>query len=144
VLVGTLVAVGDSALVIRPRLIRPPEVEMEVSVPTSLIQRFEISRGKSRGQGAKFGAIVGLGGGMLIGFFLGEELEDCTPGEGDLFCFGPAFHVAAGGILGLASGIVIGAIVGRGDRWEEEPVPVRVGIVPASGGAFRVAASLAF
>src|SRR5688572_26231601 len=61
VLIGRLVAVGDSAVVIRPRRIRPPETEMEQSVPTSRIQRFEVSTGKSRGKGAKYGGILGLG-----------------------------------------------------------------------------------
>lgn len=142
VIIGTLVAVGDSALLIRPRRIRPPETAMEQSVPLSRIQRFEVSTGKSRGTGAKYGGMLGLGAGMLFGFALGDELEDCTSSQ--LFCLGTSLHVVAGGVLGLGLGAVIGAIVGGGDRWQAQPVPVRVSMAPASDGGFRVAASFVF
>ena len=82
VLVGRLVAVGDSALVIRPLVTRPPGIEMEESVPTSRIQRFEVSTGEEPGKGARLGGLVGLEPWLLLGFALGE---DCTSQE--LICF---------------------------------------------------------
>lgn len=139
VLVGKLVAVGDSALLIQPLVIRPPEIEMEERVPTSRIQRFEVSTGKDRRAGASFGALIGLMGGLALGLALGD---DCS--SSDFICFDRSETGAGGALIGAALGMWAGVIVGRGDRWVPAAVPSRMSVIPTSGGGVTLAASFSF
>jgi hypothetical protein len=134
VVVGELVAVGDSALVIRPR-----KAAAEESVATSGIQRFEVRTGRNRGSGAMLGTLVGLGVGAALGYATGD---DCTSTE--FLCFDRSDVAVGVGLAGAVLGLGIGLIAGRGDRWRAEAVPARVSVVPTQGGGFRLAASFSF
>ena len=134
VVVGNLVAVGDSALVIRPL-----ETAVEERLPTSRVQRFELRTGKDRGAGARFGALIGLVSGLAIGVALGD---DCSSTE--FMCFERSETGAGGALIGLGLGMWIGLIAGRGDRWTPATVPSNVSVMPTTGGGVRFAASFSF
>jgi hypothetical protein len=134
VVVGNLIAVGDSALVIRGG-----ETAIEERVATSRIQQFERRTGKDRGAGARFGAVVGLVSGLVVGVALGD---DCS--REDFICFDRSETAAGGALIGLGLGAWIGLIAGRGDRWTPAAVPTTVSVTPSSGGGVRLSASFAF
>ena len=134
VVVGNLVAVGDSALVIRPL-----ETAVEEHLRTSRVQRFEVRTGKNRGAGAGLGALVGLLSGLAIGLAL---VDDCSNRSG--ICYDRSDTAAGGAVFGLGLGTAIGLIAGRGDQWEAAAVPSGVSVTPTSGGGVRLAASLRF
>ncbi|MGQ0712845.1 MAG: hypothetical protein ACT4PJ_03830 [Gemmatimonadaceae bacterium] len=134
VVVGDLVAVTDSTL-----SIRPPGSTMHETISTSSVQGFEVRTGRDRGRGAGFGALIGLGSGLIIGYALGD---DCGPDE--FICFDRDETMLGGGFVGAAIGGLIGLAVGRGDRWAVRSVPGRVSVVPLSGGGVRLGASLRF
>jgi hypothetical protein len=131
IVVGNLVAVGDSALSIRPL-----GTTAEERVATSRVQRFEVRAGRNRAAGGRLGALIGLGSGLMLGYALGD---DCT--SQDWICFDRDETTAGGAVLGAALGAGIGLLVGRGDRWREAPVPGAVSLMPVRGGV-RLAVSL--
>lgn len=134
VVIGNLVAIEDSVLVIRP-----VEAQVEETFATSRIQRFEVRTGKNRGDGARFGAAVGLGAGLILGLLAGD---DCS--SSDFICFDRSETAVGGSVIGFGLGMWIGLLVGRGDRWSAEPVPARLSLAPAGEGRIRFAASFRF
>jgi hypothetical protein len=134
VVVGSLVAVGDTAVSVQ----RPGAATAE-SFPVSRVQRFEVRMGRDRRAGARLGAIVGLTVGLVFGYASGE---DCT--AQDFVCFDRDETTVAGAILGAGLGGWIGLLVGRGDRWRVEAVPQRVSVMPAGGPGVRVGVSYQF
>jgi hypothetical protein len=134
IVVGKLVAVGDSGISIR-------ELGSEVDevVPASRLQRFEVRTGPNRGAGARLGALVGLGFGAVLGFAGGEN---CSNKE--WICFDRDETTFFGALMGASFGGLIGFLAGRGDRFAEAPLPARVTLAPTRGGAVRLGASLAF
>ena len=134
VVIGNLVAVEDSALVIRAL-----EGHVDESFATSRIQRFEVRTGRNRGAGAKLGAVVGLGVGLILGLAAGD---DCS--AEDFICFDRSETAAGGSMIGFSLGLGIGLMVGRGDRWTAEPLPARLSLTPAGERRVRLAASFRF
>ena len=124
VIAGTLVAVGDTAL-----SVRPSGATAEQSIPVSRVLRFHVHAGRDRWAGARFGALVGLPVGLVFGFASGE---DCT--SEDWICFDREETTVGGAILGAALGTVIGLAIGRGDSWRAESLPQRVSVAPIAGG----------
>ena len=112
---------------------------VEEHVPTSRVQRFEVRTGTDRGAGARLGALIGFGSGLLLGYTLGD---DCSGQE--WVCFDRDETMLGGGMLGAALGAWIGLMTGRGDRWRVSPVPGGVSLMPVSGGGVRLAASFRF
>jgi hypothetical protein len=100
------------------------------SMPSPEIGSFEVSTGRHRGQGALIKGAIGLGIGLASGALLAAasfsepKAKQCTSDPSDIFGLGCALSnacfaictrgeaAAAGGILGGASGLVIGTIVG--------------------------------
>lgn len=99
----------DSAVV---RLAGRPE-----GMTTLAFSNLEVVRGQRTQAGR--GALVGLGVGALTGFLLGfAGGEDCTGQE--FICFDRPSMGMIGATLGMPTGAVIGAVVGRfnkTDRW---------------------------
>src|SRR5687767_6163101 len=63
VIVGELIAVSDSILMVRRQ-----RGGGDITIPRSLVQRLEVSRGTRRGANAGWGALVGLVVGGAIGY----------------------------------------------------------------------------
>ena len=99
----------DSAVV---RLAGRPQ-----GMSTVAFSNLEVARGQRTQAGR--GALVGLGVGALAGFVLGfAGGEDCTGQE--FICFDRPSMGMIGATLGMPTGAVIGAVVGRfnkTDRW---------------------------
>jgi hypothetical protein len=99
-----------------------------VQLPLSAITSADISRGKSRSQGAIKGALWGGGVGMLSGLFSDSSTEtDVSRGE----------VLAEVALAGIISGAVIGALV-QSERWERLDAPVRTSLTRTRGGPAAV------
>jgi hypothetical protein len=103
-----------------------------VAVSTRTITSLEIDRGRSRGAGAKVGAIWGAGAGILGGLLTMSQRNNDYEGEADSIS-APAW-IAASTVGYALVGAGIGAIVGR-RRWERFDVPSRVSVLPSRRGA---------
>ena len=133
--VGVLLQrVGDTLVVAGTNL-------AQVRLPIAQIAGLEISRGKSRADGAiegvKWGApIMGVLG--LVLFNAGSEVSctgTCTVNEYDRFSIGALFAVS-----GAIYGAGIGALIGK-ERWEEFDVGARTALRVQRG---RVGVGLAY
>jgi hypothetical protein len=95
-----------------------------ISVPLARIRSLEISRGKSRADGAIRGMLWGAPIGAVSGAFAGAFSDSCETCA-DKTSTGEAI------LLFTASGVLwgagIGAIVGR-ERWERFDLPVRTSL----------------
>lgn len=99
-------------------------------MPVSRLVRLEVNAGRRS-------PVAGLGRGMLGGLLVGGplgglaglvsySLEDRASCPVTCVRFGPEVAIAAGAVLGLAGGTVVGGIVGAlrpGSRWEPVPLP---------------------
>jgi hypothetical protein len=106
---GTLMAVDDDTLTIRPR-----DGTADVTVPRMAIAKIERTDGRrSRVRDAGLGALIGLGVGALAGL---ASSTSCEPRE--WFC-SAGFNSTFFGILGAGAGAVTGAILPPPSRWVE-------------------------
>ena len=116
-----------------------------VSVPESLVTRFERSNGRRpRRRGALRGAGYGLLAGAATGGLLGLASGDDTSG---FFRLTAGEKAAMGGIMLGLPGALIGAVVGAnrpGERWERVSLPVRVGVTPPGRTGLVLTASFSF
>ena len=89
-----------------------------IVVPRSIIEKLEVSRGRSRSKGAALGLGVGLAVGAIIGLASGDDEEcpvndptvvDCTKTGGN--------SAGKDALFGAAAGALAGAIIGV-QRWE--------------------------
>jgi hypothetical protein len=126
--VGTVLSrSGDSLTIGSPNA-------MPLAISTSRITSLEISRGKSRADGAirgmKWGVPIGLAlGAVTIGF---ADCADCASNSDDA---GSALGwVAINGVSGAIWGAGIGALIGR-ERWERFDLPQRAAFRVTPGGA---------
>ena len=132
--IGELVAVNDSALLIRRQL-----DSSDVSVPRSLVHRLEVSRGTSRGASARKGALIGLAIGGVVGFAAGE---DCS--SEDFICFDRGSTAAIGMMSGVSIGGLIGLVTGGAERWRDTAVPMSLSVVPTAARSVSIVSRIVF
>lgn len=133
-MVGQLIAVSDSAL-----LVRSQRDAGDVSIARSLVHRLEVSRGSSRGERARKGALIGLAIGGVVGLAAGE---DCS--TADFICFDRGSTTMVGAMAGLSIGTIIGLITGGAERWQEAAIPMSLSVAPTGGGSLSVGGRIAF
>ena len=123
---GTLIALKAGTLVLREKEKSAPQ-----AIPLPHVKRLEV-RVKLASHGK--GALEGAGAGALVGAEGAAEVLSGPTSEGDgiMLLFLPAALLFGGGVGALAGG----------ERWEQVPLPVRVGVAPQRG--VRLAASFRF
>ena len=134
VIVGQLIAVTDSAL-----LIRPGSEAGDITIPRSAVMRLEVSRGTSRASSAGRGALFGMIIVGAAGFGMGDN--DC--GSDAWFCIDRPTGALIGGVFGVVTGSIVGLLVGSFERWQERAVPVSLSVVP-TGGSLSMVSRIAF
>jgi hypothetical protein len=95
-----------------------------VQVPLEAVTSLAVKTGTKRNLGR--GAAIGLGAGVV--FFVGVAATEEGNASGDIVAL--AFGVIAG------SGALIGALIGLSvetDQWEEQSIPLTVGLAGADG-----------
>jgi len=135
VIVGELIAVRDSALVVRTQGYRG-----DVTIARSAVMRLEISRGTRRGESVGWGALIGTGIGGLAGFAAGED----SCGGDSWFCIKRPLGALLGGVTGLVTGSLVGLIVGSFERWRDSAVPMSLSVAPTGGGSLSVGGRISF
>jgi hypothetical protein len=153
-----VVNVSNAAPVLTGQLIRMAGdtviVSSATAIQTSMVvtsaHRFEVSTGRHGRtlRGIGIGLLAGVAVGTVAAYATYEEPE-CAPDS--WFCLdfgGRGTEVAAGGILGGVSGMLIGGIVGatfRRETWRLiDHQPIRVGVAPTSHRGALLTLSLAF
>ena len=131
--IGTVAALEDHTLLM------VLESGDQTAIPLASIERLEVSRGRASTQ-ERFqkGAFIGfLSGALYPVIILAPQVRRARD----------VVHVfIIGAIWGVPCG-AIGALIGAaspGERWEQAPLPVRVGIAPQRKGGIALSASLAF
>lgn len=128
--VGILVALDGDTMALR--LDGRDEV---ARVPRESLGKLEVSRGRrSRGRGARMGA--------LVGFAIGAIAVLATPCDADCWDMRGA-GVAVLGAAGAGLGATIGLAIPPGERWESVPI-TSLGVLPGRHGQVRMSVSLAF
>ena len=135
VIVGELIGASDSVLVVRTQGYRG-----DVTIARAAVMRLEVSRGTRRHTSAGWGALIGMGIGGLAGFAAGED----RCGGDAWFCIKRPLAAVLGGATGVATGSLIGLIVGSFERWSDSAVPVSLSVAPTGGGSLSVAGRIAF
>jgi hypothetical protein len=102
-----------------------PEKGSPFTVPIGAFTTLEVSKGKSRADGAKVGALWSVGFYALYALALASGGDSC---DGSTTC-GNTKHPTAGELVaftaaGAVPGAVIGALIGR-ERWERVPLAGR-------------------
>ena len=133
---GRLLGLQADTLAVQSATEGSPPLVIPLSSLTSLQVRRPISR--RAGNGAKYGALVGGGLGVVIAVWACLS-RDCGVYTVPVY-LGFGFW---GGASGLLVGAVIGVVVGR--AWEEVALdPLRVSFQPQRDGRFALAFSVAF
>src|SRR5437867_6746539 len=120
-LVGTLVKpIGDSVMLdLRTRAGQKDSSVARYSIPIQLVERLEISGGKSYGAGAKRGAQIGaLVAGLVAVVLIAPEIGNPT---GDR----KGIALIAGGLiagLGAVGGVIVGGNLGV-ETWRDVQLP---------------------
>lgn len=134
VVIGQLLAIGDSTLSIRKDVSSD-----ETIVPRSRVQRLEVSTGSNRSRTAAAGGLIGLAFGGILGYASGKEC-----GAEDFICFSRDETTAAGAFAGAAVGGLLGLLVGRGERWQDAAAPARLSVIPTGRRSMRFSSTLHF
>jgi hypothetical protein len=130
-IVGRLVAVTDSSIVVR-------RDRGDLTIPRSVVQRLEISRGTSRAASAGRGALIGAVVGGAIG-----STKGCGHGGGE-FCLEPPAAAAVGGVYGAATGSLVGLVVGSIERWRRTEMPISLSLAPTGDASLSIGGRIAF
>ena len=107
-------------------------------IPAAEVQRLELSRGRSRADGARTGVLWGAAIGAAVGAASTSQARDTLGGcYLEQRCDDPTIgerleYVGMATIGGAMWGALVGAIAGR-ERWDPIPVP-RVAVTPRRGG----------
>ena len=121
---------GDTVTLTTPR-------GASILVPLSAITAAEVSRGRSRRDGAVRGLTWGSGVGLatgLVGAAGSNEDSRVCEAEGCYDDLSPAGYITVGVVSGALTGAAIGAIIGA-EHWERLTIPARVAVRPSRGGA---------
>jgi len=129
---GTLVALDDSTLMMKPTSTRRMQV-----IPRADLARLQVQvQGSRRGQGALIGLGVGAVLGAMIGFADGDD-------SGGMLSFTAEEKAGMLAIALAPVGAIIGAVAAPGAQWETVPgAHLSVGVTACSGrraGVFLVA-----
>jgi hypothetical protein len=116
-----------------------------VRIPATVVQRLELSRGRSGADGARRGVVWGAAFGAVLGAISTEEARYALGGscvDSEYECDGTptagqrVTYVGTMIIGGAVWGALIGAIVGR-ERWDAIPIE-RVAVTPLPSGGVGV------
>ena len=129
VVIGELIAAGDSALVVRSRR------GGEIMIPRSHVLRLEVSRGTNRGYTALRGALLGAVIGGVVGYASGND---------DGYWVDKRGAALLGGFTGAATGSLMGVLIGSVERWRTVPVPMDLSLVPMGDGSMSIGGRIAF
>jgi hypothetical protein len=131
--VGQLIAVSDSALVVRSR-----RGGNEIMILRSNVVRLEVSRGTNRAESALIGTLLGAVIGGVIGYASVSEnssfVEPLEPRDGAVI----------GGFYGVVTGSLMGVLVGSVERWRNVAVPMSLSVMPTSEGSMSIGGRIAF
>ena len=130
VVVGELIAVNDSAL-----LVRRQRGSGDITIPRSAVLRLQVSQGTSRGTSALRGALLGSVIGGVVGYYSVTENSYYVDQQG-----GAVIGVA----YGAAGGSLIGLLVGSFERWRDTAVPMSFSVVPTGGQSPSIVGRIAF
>jgi hypothetical protein len=130
VIIGELLAVSDSTLMVRRQ-----RAAGDITIPRYAVLHLEISRGTSRGMSALRGALLGSVIGGVVGYYSGNDNGYWVDRQG---------AAILGGITGVATGSLIGLVVGSFERWEDAAVPMRLSVEPMGGGSLSIGGRIAF
>jgi hypothetical protein len=130
VVVGQLIAVSDSAVVVRRQ-----RNAGDITMPRSAVLRLEVSRGTSRGTSALWGALFGSVIGAVVGYY--------SVGENPWW-FDRRGAAVFGGATGVAAGSLMGLVVGSFERWRDTAMPMSLSVAPTGRGLFSVGGRIAF
>jgi hypothetical protein len=110
-------------------------------VPRAAVTGVEVSRARSKkGKGALIGAAAGLAVGVALGFATGDS--HCS---GDSICVNQAGAALLSSILTVPLGILVGASVAHGEKWEPvDPRQLHVVVGPARGRGAQIRFALSF
>lgn len=134
VVVGQLIAVSDSALVVRSR-----RSGNEIMIPRAEVLRLEVSRGTNRGESALRGALLGMVVGGVVGYARGND--HCYD---SWFCFDRRGAAVLGGFTGVATGSLVGVLIGSVERWRKVAVPMSLSVMPTGEGSMSIGGRIAF
>lgn len=130
VVVGELIAVNDSALLVRRR-----RGSGDITIPRSAVLRLQVSRGTSRGTSALRGALLGSVIGGVVGYYSVTENSYFLDRKGGAV-IGVAYGAAAGSLIGL--------LVGSFERWRDTAVPMSFSVLPTGGQSPSIVGRIAF
>lgn len=130
VVVGELIAVNDSAL-----LVRRQRGSGDITIPRSAVLRLQVSRGTSRGTSALRGALLGSVIGGVVGYYSVTENSYFLDRKGGAV-IGVAYGAAAGSLIGL--------LVGSFERWRDTAVPMSFSVLPTGGQSPSIVGRIAF
>ena len=130
VVVGKLIAVNDSAL-----LVRRQRGSGDITIPRSAVLRLQVSQGTSRGTSALRGALLGSVVGGVVGYHSVTENSYLVDQQGG---------AVIGVVYGAASGSLIGLLVGSFERWRDTAVPMSFSVVPTGGQSPSIVGRIAF
>ena len=120
-LIGNLAFLDRDTLALAP----PGKGASMIRIPTSAIERIEVSRG--RVSTVAIGAFLGIAVGASAGYALASRDTSC----GYVCGAGQAIGGIGGAALGLLLGAGIGSEIKSGpERWTEYPLPTRVPAFP--------------
>ncbi len=131
---GTVVAVTDSSVVLRPDRAR-----WETEIPRDSIARVQLSRGKQRGHTALRGVLIGAAAGAALGAVAGEDCSHST----EFICFDRSETIPAGALAFGGLGGLVGFLIG-GERWSAPLAPASVAVTPGVWGGVALSTSIAF
>ncbi len=144
-LIGTIVSPGATELRLQVADQKDPVV-----VSRDAITKLEASLGRrSRGRGAKIGALVGGAVGAIA--VLATPEKQCEPAQepnpffsGCLEIISKELGAVMMGGVGAGLGSLIGLAIPPGERWGPVSAGLRVGVAPAQKGGVLISLSLAF
>ncbi len=121
-IVGTFVSLANDTLMVQP--LAAADAGRSVRLPLSAVTDFEVSQGIGRagGKGALIGAVAGVPLGVAVGLWM--QHRSC---EGQLGCVTSSDAAVLGGAIGVATGGLIGWVIGRSthrERWARESLTV--------------------
>jgi len=113
---GYLASLSDSNLYLSPSPLRFSLVKINDHISSysyDHLENIEIKRKGAAGRGLWQGALIGMVGGIIIGFASGDDPDDPNDPSGIFeFRLSAGEKAVAGGFIGAVTGSLVGALVG--------------------------------